>query len=70
MDMIPIETGEDTEKKGRVAWGLYDTRDNKILINGVYGPPGHGDEEANNQFFENTKSTIIFFSNILLTTWK
>ena len=32
MDMTPIKTGEDTEQKGRLAWGIFDTRDQKLLI--------------------------------------
>ena len=49
--MVPIETGEDTTNKRRVVQGVYETRDNNILIIGVYGSPG-GDEEANIQFYE------------------
>ena len=56
--MMAIETGEDTESKGRVAWGVFDTRDNKILIIGVYGPPG-GDEKANTQIFDKGVFTLL-----------
>ena len=51
MDTVPLENGQDSQNKGRVAWGIYDTRGNKTLIIGVYGPL-RGDEAANSKFFE------------------
>ena len=53
--MIPLETGQDTEKKGRVAW---ETRGNTMLIIGVYGPPGN-DKTANIQFFEDEELSVM-----------
>ena len=58
MDMTPIETGQDTAKKGRVAWGIYETRGTKMLILGVYGPPG-GDYPPNMQFFEDEVFSVM-----------
>ena len=52
MDMTPIKTGEDTKKEGRLAWGIFDTRDQKLLIIGLYGPPGIVNEDANIEIFE------------------
>ena len=34
MDTIPSEKRRDSQNKGRVAWGIYDTRGNKTLIIG------------------------------------
>ena len=58
MDMEPIKTGQDKEKKGRVAWEVYDSRGNKMLIIGIYGPPGP-EEAADIKFFEEEVFSII-----------
>ena len=43
--MIPKESGKDKGNKGRMAWGIYEIRENKILIMGIYGPANGRDDK-------------------------
>ena len=51
LDIIPKESGTDKDNMGRMAWEIYEIRGHKLLIMGMYGPPG-GDDTQNAAFFE------------------
>ena len=43
LDIIPKESGTDKNNMGRMAWEIYEIREHKLLIMGIYGPPGGDD---------------------------
>ena len=49
--MIPKESGKDKGNKGRMAWGIYEIKGNKILIMGIYGPANGGEDQQNANFY-------------------
>ena len=51
LDIIPKESGTDRDNMGRMAWEIYEIRGYKLLIMGIYGPPG-GNDTQNATFFE------------------
>ena len=51
LDIIPKESGTDRDSMGRMAWEIYEIRGHKLLIMGIYGPPG-GEDAQNASFFE------------------
>ena len=51
LDIIPKESGTDRDNMGRMAWEIYEIRGHKLLIMGIYGPPG-GNDTQNATFFE------------------
>ena len=52
LDVTPKESGKDKANLGRMAWEIYEMRGHRILIMGVYGPPGGGEDIQNAIFFE------------------
>ena len=50
--MISKESGKDRGNQGRMAWGIYEIRGNRILVLGIYGPANGGEDNKNAQFYE------------------
>ena len=42
--MMPKESGKDRGNQGRMAWGIYEIRGNRILVIGIYGPANDGEK--------------------------
>ena len=43
--MMPKESGKDRGNQGRMAWGIYEIRGNRILVIGIYGPANDGQKK-------------------------
>ena len=52
LDIAPNESEKDNANLGRMAWEIYEIRGHRILIMGIYGPPGGGEDIQNATFFE------------------
>ena len=37
---------------GKMAWEIYEIRGHRLLVMGIYGPPGGGEDIQNATFFE------------------
>ena len=44
--------GVTGQKKGRMAWEIYELRNHRILIMGIYGPANGGTDTKNAEFYE------------------
>ena len=52
LDIVPKESGKERANMGKMTWEIYKIRGHRLLVMGIYGPPGGGEDIQNATFFE------------------